>query len=117
MTVDGVVLESKGLEVDESLLTDEAEAVRKDPGSGVLSGSIVVAGRARARVVRVGADSFVSRLTAEAERYSLVPSEIRTSLNRVLRWVAWVLGPIMLVVVNGQVQAHGGWSAAIRTGS
>lgn len=55
----------------------------------MLSGSIIVAGHGKARVVRVGAESFASRLTADARRFSLVNSEIRNSLNRVLRWIAW----------------------------
>ena len=107
VTADAAVLESSGLEVDESLLTGESDPVDKDAGSEVLSGSIVVAGHGTARVVRVGAESFASRLTADARRFSLVNSEIRNSLNRVLRWIAWVLLPVAILVVNGEVQARG----------
>jgi cation-transporting ATPase E len=112
---DATVLESSGLEVDESLLTGEADPVDKDEGSEVLSGSIVVAGRGRAQVVRVGAESFASRITADARRFSLVNSEIRNSLNRILRWIAWVLLPVAVLVVNGEVQARGGWQAPLST--
>ena len=117
VTADAAVLESSGLEVDESLLTGESDPVDKDPGSEVLSGSIVVAGHGRARVVRVGAASFASRLTADARRFSLVNSEIRNSLNRVLRWIAWVLLPVVILVVNGEVQSRGGWQTAFSTGA
>lgn len=112
---DATVLESSGLEVDESLLTGEADPVDKDEGSEVLSGSIVVAGRGKAQVVRVGAESFASRITADARRFSLVNSEIRNSLNRILRWIAWVLLPVAVLVVNGEVQARGGWQAPLST--
>ena len=113
VTADAAVLESSGLEVDESLLTGEADPVGKDAGTEVLSGSIVVAGHGNAQVVRVGAASFASRLTADARRFSLVNSEIRNSLNRVMRWIAWILLPVALIVLNGEIQARGGWQTAI----
>ena len=117
VTADAVVLESSGLELDESLLTGEADPVDKDAGTEVLSGSFVVAGHGKAQVVRVGAASFASRLTADARRFSLVNSEIRNSLNRVLRWIAWALLPVAILVANGDIQASGGWQAAISTGT
>ena len=117
VTADAAVLESSGLEVDESLLTGEADPVDKDAGTEVLSGSIVVAGHGTARVVRVGAESFASRLTVDARRFSLVNSEIRNSLNRVLRWIAWILLPVAILVINGEIQARGGWQTAYSTGA
>ncbi|MEO7007176.1 MAG: HAD-IC family P-type ATPase [Terrimesophilobacter sp.] len=114
---DATMLDGESLEIDESLLTGEVDPVLKVPGDDVLSGSSVVAGHGRARVTRVGEESFASRLTAEAKRFSLVNSEIRNGLNRVLRWITWALLPIMLIVVNGQMQAAGGWELAINSGS
>ncbi|MGV2385626.1 MAG UNVERIFIED_CONTAM: cation-translocating P-type ATPase, partial [Thermobifida fusca] len=52
--VDGVVVSASGLEVDESLLTGEADPVLKQPGDPILSGSFVVAGSGRFRATRVG---------------------------------------------------------------
>ncbi|MCX6497469.1 MAG: HAD-IC family P-type ATPase [Arthrobacter sp.] len=117
VTADASVLESSGLEADESLLTGESDPVGKDHGTDVLSGSIIVAGHGKARVVRVGAESFASHLTADARRFSLVNSEIRNSLNRVLRWIAWAVLPVAVIVVNGDLQARGGWQHAIATGT
>ena len=117
VTADASVLESGGLESDESLLTGESDPVDKDAGSEVLSGSIIVAGRGTARVVRVGADSFSSRLAADAKRFSLVNSEIRNSLNRILGWLTWALLPVALIVANGEMQARGGWEEAIASGA
>jgi cation-transporting ATPase E len=114
---DAVMLDADGLEVDESLLTGESDAVEKSAGSEVLSGSSIVSGQGRASVTRVGAKSFASRLTAEAKRFSLVHSEIREGLNRVLRWITLALLPIMAIVINGQMQVQGGWPHAIATGS
>ncbi|WP_019484153.1 HAD-IC family P-type ATPase [Arthrobacter sp. TB 23] len=114
---DAVILEAEGLEIDESLLTGESEPVDKVIDDEVLSGSSVVSGQAWAIVNRVGADSFSSRLTAEAKRFSLVHSEIRQGLNQVLRWITFALLPVMAIVVNGQMQSQGGWEQAITTGA
>ncbi|MEQ4521102.1 HAD-IC family P-type ATPase [Pseudarthrobacter sp. B907] len=117
VTADASVLDAAGLEADESLLTGESDPIDKDAGSEVLSGSIIVAGHGKARVVRVGAESFASRLTADARRFSLVDSEIRNSLNRVLRWIAWGILPVAVVVINGELQSRGGWQDALATGA
>ena len=117
VTADAAILQCEGLQVDESLLTGESEPVDKEAGMEALSGSSIVGGHGTARVVRTGDDSFASRLTAEAKRFSLVNSEIRNSLNRILRWITWALLPVMALVVNGQMQASGGWSRALSTGT
>ncbi len=114
---DAAILAGSGLEADDSLLTGEADPVPKEPGAEVLSGSIIVAGRGTARVIRVGAESFASRLTADAKRFSLVNSEIRNSLNRILGWLSWALLPVAAIVAVGEVQARGGWDAVISRGT
>jgi cation-transporting ATPase E len=101
--VDGTVLEAEGLEVDESLLTGEADPVAKRPTDEVLSGSFVVAGTGRIRAVRVGESAYAVSLTAEARRFTQVHSEIRDALNRVLQVVTWVLVPIAALLVTTQL--------------
>lgn len=68
-------------------------------------------------MIRVGADSFSSRIAADAKRFSLVNSEIRNSLNRILRWLAWAVLPVALIVANGEMQSRGGWEQAITSGA
>ena len=114
---DAKVLSSVGLALDESLLTGESDAVAKQPGDEVLSGSSVLAGHGTARVDKVGAESFAAKITIEARRFSLVNSEIRNALNRILKWITWLLAPVLLIVVNGQMQTAGGWALAIETGA
>ncbi|WP_136055876.1 HAD-IC family P-type ATPase [Microbacterium sp. K24] len=117
VTADAVVLEHRSLQVDESMLTGESDAVDKQDGDEALSGSIVVAGEGIARAVRVGADSYANRFAAEAKRFSLVASELRTSIDRVLKWVGWGIGPIGLLVLNAQMMVAGGWVTAWETGT
>lgn len=103
VTADAVVLEHRALQIDESMLTGESDAVDKGDGDEALSGSIVVAGDGIARAVRVGADSYANKFAEEAKRFSLVSSELRTSIDRVLKWVGWGIGPIGLLVLNAQM--------------
>ena len=112
---DAEVIGGRGLQIDESMLTGESDAVDKRAGDEALSGSIVVGGEGTARVTRVGADSYANRFAGEAKRFSLVASELRSSVNRVLKWVGWGIGPIGLLVFNAQIMVAGGYATAFGT--
>lgn len=117
VTADAVVLEAHGLDIDESLLTGEADPVSSPAGRELMSGSTVVAGSGLARVIRVGADSYAARITAEAKQFSLVRSELRSGIAKIIKWITILLLPVGAIVVNGQMQAVGGWEVAIATGA
>jgi cation-transporting ATPase E len=114
---DAEVIDGRGLQIDESMLTGESDAVDKHSGDEALSGSVVVAGEGTAEVTRVGADSYANRFAGEAKRFSLVASELRTSVNRVLKWVGWGIGPIGLLVFNAQIMVAGGYAVALSSGT
>jgi cation-transporting ATPase E len=97
---DGVVNESDGLEIDESLLTGESDPVDKAAGAQVLSGSIVVAGSGSFQATAVGADSYAQRLAAETKKFTRSKSELMAGINSLLRYISWglvIIGPILLV--------------------
>lgn len=111
--VDGEVLVSDGLDLDEALLTGENDPVPKSPGDAVLSGSAVVAGTGLVRATAVGAASHAARLSAEARRFSAIRSELRGALEKVARWLTIGLVPIIAVILHGQMTAVGGWAHAL----
>lgn len=107
------VIASGRAEVDESLITGEADPVPKGPGDPLVSGTWLVGGAVVARVTAVGADSYASRLVADARRYSLTGSELVGSVNKILRWLfvlMLVIGPALLW---RQLQVQD-WRAAVR---
>jgi len=115
IAVDGRVLTTQGLEVDESLLTGEAEAVPKPTGEPVLSGTFVVAGSGRIRATAVGQMSYARGLEAEARRFRLIRSELQHGTNQILRLVTWVMVPIgTALFVTQLVRSHQPSADALR---
>lgn len=114
IVVDGDVLESTNLEIDESLLTGEADPVDKSVGDSVMSGSFVVAGSGIMRATAVGADAYAFRLSSEARRFSLVKSELRTGINRIIAIVGWMMIPIAILLVSSQLATHDGFVEAVQ---
>ena len=106
IVVDGEVLEASALEVDESLLTGEAEPVVKRPDDEVLSGSFVAAGSGRFRATRVGAQAYAVQLAEQGRRFSLTRSELRTGIDRILRIVTWLLVPTAALLVISQLRSN-----------
>ncbi|MDO4888627.1 MAG: HAD-IC family P-type ATPase [Actinomycetaceae bacterium] len=110
IVVDGVVTQSSYLEVDESLLTGESDPIAKKPGDDIMSGSFVASGTGSYRATKVGADAYAAQLTAEAAKFSLVHSELQSGIDRILRAITWVLIPVGLLTIFGQIRVgESGW--------
>jgi cation-transporting ATPase E len=111
LVVDGTVLASTGLLVDESLLSGESEPVAKHVGDVVLSGSFVVAGTGRYVAEAVGDAAYAARLAREAKRFTVVTSELRAGIDGILRIATWLL-PLAAVLL---VVAHRGAGGSLTT--
>ncbi|MPY37250.1 cation-translocating P-type ATPase [Streptomyces adustus] len=117
VAVDGVCAEADGMEVDESLLTGEADPVVKRPGDPVLSGSFVVAGGGAFKVTKVGREAYAAQLAEEASRFTLVHSELRSGISTILKYVTWMMIPTAIGLIISQlfVQQHGFKDSIART--
>jgi cation-transporting ATPase E len=117
VVVDGETVEADGLEIDESLLTGEADPVLKRPGDPVMSGSFVVAGGGAFTATRVGREAYATQLAEEASRFTLVNSELRNGISRILKYVTWMMVPtaVGLIISQLTVESHDGREAVRRT--
>jgi cation-transporting ATPase E len=102
VVADGQLLSHDNLEIDESLLTGEADPVVKTNGDDVLSGSAVVAGTGRMVVTKVGAENYAVKLAEEARRFTLVNSPLRNDVNRIVTWVGYLIIPVGLLLASSQ---------------
>lgn len=105
---DAVVI-SGNIQVNESLLTGEADEVEKTEGGTLMSGSFVVSGECYARLEKVGNESYISKLSLEAKSMGgKEQSEMIRSINLIVKWVGIVIIPIGLILfwqshfVNGE---------------
>ncbi|MFD3326250.1 HAD-IC family P-type ATPase [Streptomyces sp. NPDC058701] len=103
VVVDGSVGEADGLEIDESLLTGEADPVLKKPGEPVMSGSFVVAGGGAFTATKVGREAYAAQLAEEASRFTLVHSELRSGISTILKYVTWMMIPTSIGLIISQL--------------
>ncbi|MFK4223947.1 HAD-IC family P-type ATPase [Streptomyces sp. NPDC019890] len=103
VVVDGEVAEADSLEIDESLLTGEADPVPKQPGDRVMSGSFVVAGGGAFTATKVGREAYAAQLAEEASRFTLVNSELRNGISTILKYVTWMMIPTAIGLVISQL--------------
>ena len=95
---DATVLQGS-VQVNEALLTGESDEIEKEPGSELLSGSFVVAGRCYARLDQVGDESYIAKLTREAKAVQTgEQSEMIRAINRIVKWIGFTIVPIGVIL-------------------
>ncbi|MFF5036476.1 HAD-IC family P-type ATPase [Nocardia salmonicida] len=114
IVVDGEVEEAAALEIDESLLTGEADPIHKGVGAPVMSGSFVVSGSGAYRATKVGKDAYAAQLAEEASKFTLVHSELRSGIDKILKFITYLLIPAGLLSIYNQLVSSGeSWRPAV----
>ncbi len=114
LVVDGDVIAADGLEIDESLLTGEADPVDKSIGDLAMSGSFVVAGSGMYVATRVGRDSFAAGLTEQAKKFTQTRSELRDDIAKFIRLASFLIPPVGIILLISQLRANQSVDDAIR---
>lgn len=114
---DATIVQTWGLELDESMITGESRTVRKKEGDTVYSGSTAVSGMALVHVTAVGAHSYAATLTAQAKVYKKNVSDLNKGINTILKFMTFLVVPLCILLILTQMKTVGGWSAAIASGA
>lgn len=114
---DAEVISCDGLEIDESMLTGESDAIAKRNNDKLMSGSFVVAGEGYAKVNKVGKETYSSSLAEEAKQFKITNSELQTAINKIFKVLLWIVIPLTIILTLIQLRIPGAtWqSAAINT--
>jgi cation-transporting P-type ATPase E len=99
LVADGKVASSRGMTLDESMLTGEADGIGKDPGARVLSGSFCISGSGRYIVDAVREESYAGRLAGEAKAFRHPPSPLQNEVNRVIVACTYVMAPLAVALL------------------
>jgi cation-transporting ATPase E len=99
LIADGEVARSRGMTLDESLLTGEADGVRKGPGERALSGSFCIAGSGHYEVDAVREESYAGKLAGEARTFRHPPSPLQSEVNRVIVACVYVMAPLAAILL------------------
>ncbi|MBW8060526.1 MAG: HAD-IC family P-type ATPase [Solirubrobacterales bacterium] len=99
LVADGEVIASRGMRLDESLLTGEADGVRKEPGERALSGSFCISGSGYYEVDAVREESYAGRLAGEARAFRHPPSPLQGEVNRVIVACTYAMVPLAAILL------------------
>ena len=113
---DSVVISGE-IEVNESLLTGESDNIAKKSGDDLFSGAFITSGKCEAKVVHVGKDNYVETISAEARQFKKVNSELRNSINKILKVIAIIIVPLcsMMFAKSFLIQKHDFQHAVVQT--
>ncbi len=101
------VLFSDGIEVNESMITGESRPVRKKAGDTLWSGSFMVAGSGKARVIHVGKDNYATKLANQAKDKKRASSEMQDAIKKIIKITGTIIIPVGILLFISQRGAEG----------
>ncbi len=101
--VDGVLLTDGTLEMDESLLTGEADLVRKQAGDALMSGSVCITGEGFYRAEKVGAESFANQVTATAKTFELSKTPLQKNIDLIVRLLMVIVLLMSMIILLASI--------------
>lgn len=113
LPVDGKILETTGIEVDESQITGEANPISKNEGDTLISGSFLLSGQAVVQATHVGHASFISTLSGEAQSDQTNSSQLLTTINRIIKILTVVIVPLGAGLFISRLIGHDSINQAI----
>ncbi len=111
--VDGIVLTSKEMQVDESQITGEAAIITKRKAENLTSGSFLVSGSGRMLVTKVGKNTFVNHISNEAKKGTDDSSVLLNTINKIIKVLTFVIIPLGLILFFSKLFGGGGINRAI----
>ncbi|MFN8141336.1 MAG: cation-translocating P-type ATPase [Solirubrobacterales bacterium] len=115
LVADGRMTSSRGLTVDESMLTGESDAIGKSPGDEVFSGSFVISGSGFCEVTAVREESYAGKIAGEAKAFRHPPSPLQEEVNQVILVCTWVLLPLAALLIASLIVRQVGLVDAAQT--
>jgi cation-transporting ATPase E len=115
LVADGEVVASRGMTLDESMLTGEADGIRKGVGERVLSGSFCISGSGHYLVDAVREESYAGKLAGEARAFRHPPSPLQQEVNRVILACTYVMLPLAAVLILALSVRNTGLEEAAQT--
>ena len=106
IVTDSTIIEGE-VEVNESFITGESDTITKKKGDNLLSGSFIVSGKCKAKVIHIGEENFTSKISSGAKCVKKVNSEIMKSLNRIIQFVSIAIVPIGMLLFWNQFNLDG----------
>lgn len=103
---DAIILEGS-IEVNESLLTGEADNITKKIGDNLFAGSFVTSGHCLAKVNHVGADNYIHKIIKNAKKEKRQPSRLRDALNFIIKCITFIIFPLGLIIFLKQYYISG----------
>ena len=107
------VMEEGTLEVNESFITGEQDSIEKHPGDDLISGSFVVAGTAKAKVIHIGEENSITKLEKEARYLKTADSKLFTLMNKIVKYISYALIPVGILLLWSRFRTEQDTATAI----